>query len=50
MKGSYLAVQIISDYRREQYMKRKAKRQKCKNKDCIECKWNEICEDKEVNE
>jgi hypothetical protein len=28
-------------------MKRKVKRQKCKDKDCIERKWNEICEDKE---
>lgn len=50
MKGSYLAGQIDSDYRREKFMKRKAIRQACKGKDCIECKWNEICEDKEVNE
>ena len=50
MKGSYLASQIDADYRREQYMKRKAIRQTCKDKDCLECKWNEICEDKEERE
>lgn len=50
MKGSYLARQIDEDYRREQYMKRKAKRQICKDKDCTKCGWNPICEDKEIKE
>lgn len=42
MSKSYIAQYIDEEYRREQAFKRN-KRQPCKTKDCIECKFFEIC-------
>ena len=44
---SYIADSIINDYKREQYFKKKVKRQSCKDKKCIECSLRSICEDVE---
>ena len=41
-KGSYIAAEIDKDYRREQFYK-KRKRQTCIDKECIKCKFFEIC-------
>lgn len=44
----WIADKIVSDYRREQYYKKRMKRQKCKEKECKECSLSSICEDTEV--
>lgn len=44
----YIADRIVNDYRREQYFKKKVKRQPCKDKKCTECSLSSICEDTEV--
>lgn len=49
-KGSIIAGEIIADWKREEYYKKKAKRNKCivdAKKQCNICKYKEICEDKE---
>lgn len=45
MSKSYIAKYIDEEYRREQAFK-KAKRQPCKTKKCSECKFIEICTEK----
>lgn len=51
MKGSWIAAQIEADLRRERYWKNKKTRQRCYQdgvKQCDDCMYKEICEDKEV--
>lgn len=53
MRGSILAGQIINEMRREEYYKKKAKRNVClidNKKQCDICKYQDICEDKEGGE
>lgn len=45
--GSRLASQIDNDFKREQYYKKKVRREKCKEKECSECEYQDICEDKD---
>ncbi len=48
MRYSYIAAQIDQDYKRKEMFKKKA-RQKCvvdEKKQCVECKYQEICEEK----
>ena len=45
MKGSSIAGEIIQDWKREKYYKRKAIREKCKDKQCSTCKYRDICEE-----
>ena len=47
MKGSYIAAEIDRDYKREQFYKRK-KREKCKEKECANCKFFEICTESQI--
>lgn len=49
MKGSYLANEIMNEYNRKKYYANK-RRQKCKDKKCIECKLRIVCEGWEENE
>ena len=49
-KGSAIAGKIIEDDRIEQYYKQKAKREKCKDKECGDCKYQRICESSDVND
>lgn len=49
MRGSFIAAQIIDEMKREQYYKKKVQREKCKDKECSECKYQDICDDAEVN-
>ena len=46
----WVADSIDNDYRREQWYKRRMKRQNCKEKECKDCNYNNICEDKEEND
>lgn len=53
MRGSRIASIIDSEYRREQFYKNKVARNKClidNLKKCDECKYKEICEDREVKD
>lgn len=47
--GSRIAEKIDRDYRTEKAYKRRI-RQNCKEVDCNKCKWNLICEDREIKE
>lgn len=50
MRGSKLAAEIIADMKREEYFKKKAVRKKCiidGIKKCDECRYQDICEEKE---
>lgn len=49
MKRSYIADSIDREYKREQAYKRR-NRQNCKEVECNDCKWNPICEDREIKE
>ncbi len=49
MQRGMNAAFIDADYRKEQMYKKKKEREKCKEKSCIECKFNKICEDVEEN-
>lgn len=49
-RGSKIANDIDEAYRREQYYKQKAKREKCKDKECGDCKYQRICESSDVND
>ncbi len=42
MKGSILAGQIMDEYRRKKYYANK-RRQKCKDKNCEECRFRDVC-------
>lgn len=42
-KGSKLAMYIERDYKTEQAYKRR-QREKCKEKECVLCKYRKICE------
>lgn len=47
MRGSRIAKQIEEDIRREEYLKRKARKQQCilkQKQDCSECKYKDNCE------
>lgn len=44
MKGSIIAGEIIADWKREEYFKKKAIRQRCNNIECYECKYKEVCQ------
>lgn len=47
-KGSSIAAEIIADLKREEYFKKKIKRNKCivdSKKQCNICKYREACED-----
>ena len=46
-KGSYIAGEIIRDMKLEEAY-RKKQRAKCKEKNCIDCNYNMICENNEV--
>lgn len=46
-RGSKIANDIDEAYRREQYYKQKAKREKCKDKECGDCKYRRICDNYE---
>lgn len=48
MKGSYLADEIDREYKRRKYYENKTKREKCKDKECQECKYTEVCTSYEV--
>lgn len=53
MRGSIIAGQIINDMKREEYYRKKAQRNKCvidNEKQCIKCKYQEICENSEVKD
>ena len=43
---SYHSDAIVNEYRRQQYYKNK-QREKCKEKDCEECKWSKVCTETE---
>jgi len=43
MSRSYIADEIDREYRREQFYKRKKKREQCKGKECLKCKFFEVC-------
>lgn len=44
--GSYIAEQIDRDYRRKQVLNRK-RSEKCKDRKCVDCKYNKICIEQE---
>ena len=48
-KGSLIAAEIVAEWRREEYFKKRIKQNKCildsKNQ-CDICKYREACEDK----
>lgn len=51
-KGSRIASEIIQDMRREEYFKKKYKRNVCmidNKKQCDKCKYQNYCEDVEEN-
>lgn len=48
--SSWIADSIDTEYRREQYFKKKMKRQACKEKECKDCYLNSICEDTDYKE
>lgn len=51
-KGSSIAAEIVSDWKREEYFKKLAKRNKCiidSKKQCDICKYREACEDNNSN-
>ncbi len=50
MAGSYLASIIDKEYRREQFYQNRKSRQKCKDKSCTECKFQQICTSYEGSE
>lgn len=42
---------VISEMKKEEYYKKKVQRQKCivdNEKQCNKCKYEEVCEDKEI--
>ena len=41
-KRSYIAEQIDRDYKRKQFYKNR-EREKCKEMDCMKCKFFEVC-------
>lgn len=45
MRGSSIAAEIVHDWKREKYFKRKSTREQCKDKECDKCKHIDICED-----
>lgn len=48
-KGSTIAAEIIADWKREEYYKKRIKRNKCivdSKKQCDICKYKEICEER----
>lgn len=48
-KGSLIAAEIVADWRREEYYKKRIKQNKCiidSKKQCDICKYREACEDK----
>ena len=45
MRGSNIAGEIIADWRRQEYYKKKGKRQRCNNIQCSECKYKEVCQE-----
>lgn len=50
MSGSRIAKEIIEEQQREKAFKKKAIRMQCivdKNKQCNECKYKDICEEKD---
>lgn len=49
MKRSYIADNIASEYKRTQVYKN-IQRQKCKQNNCIECKYNKFCTDYNIKE
>lgn len=46
MKRSYIADSIVQEYKRKQAYKNK-QRQQCKDKQCVDCKYNKICIEQE---
>lgn len=49
MKYSYIATEIDNEYRLKKAYE-KSKRQKCKEKECINCQYFKICENGEKND
>lgn len=49
MSRSIIASYIDEEYKRQQYYQKKAEREKCKDKECIDCKYQEICTSYEDN-
>ena len=46
-KGSYIAGEIMREYKQRKAFEKK-QRANCKENNCIECKYNMICENNEV--
>lgn len=44
MRGSRIAEEIIDEMKRKECYKKKTQREKCKDKDCNKCNYNDICE------
>lgn len=48
-KGSSIAAEIVAEWKREEYFKKRIKQNKCiidSKKQCNICKYREACEDK----
>lgn len=45
MKGSIIAAQIVDELKKQKYYKKKMKKERCKDSNCYECKYKNICED-----
>lgn len=51
-KGSSIAAEIVADWRREEYYKKRIKQNKCiidSKKQCDICKYKEVCENNNSN-
>ena len=51
-KGSSIAAEIVAEWRREEYFKKRIKQNKCildSKKQCNICKYREACEDNNSN-
>lgn len=46
MQGSRIAEEIIQEQKREEAFRKKAIREQCRDKECEECKYIEICDNK----
>lgn len=46
MAGSRIAEQIIEERKRKEAFRKKVIREQCRDKECEECKYIEICENR----
>lgn len=49
MNRSFIADEIMREYRKKQHYE-KLKRQKCKEKECDECDYKEVCTENDIIE